>query len=492
MKDKFPFISLNIFSIIILLFLLSSTAFVCDKDVTVSPPPDPVSTGKIKIGSNPEGATIYLNGRNTGRETPDSLIYLEYGSYQLSLKKQYFRDTSLIVNVTEKADVDTNIDYLSNPLMYGSLHITSSPDSSEIFVNDSSVGLITPATIRNVIPGTYKISLKKTGFRDGVISNAIVESNLVRTIYSALEDTTIWVNFKTSNSNIPTNVLSCITVDMNGVKWIGTLEFGLLRFDGSNFEKYNKNNSPLPDNKILCFTVDPYNRLWIGTDGGLAVLDNGNWSVFSKENSGLPINSIKALAAGNNNTIWIGTSIGLVKYDGSWETYTISTSITNWVNTISVDQAGNKWLGVSDTSVGIVSFDGTNFTNYPMEEYGYQTKNVVCSSVSPSGQIWFGCNPFNGVTGGLTYFDGNNFTNINLSSFILINSIYISSTDIKWVSTGNGLYKITGTSQITGYNTNNSPISSDEIKGAIEDNNGAVWIATGTAGLVKFKAGNGI
>ncbi len=490
MKDEHPFKPFNLFSIIILLLLLSNTAFVCDKDVTVNPPPGPVATGKIKILSNPEGSTIYLNGRNTGRKTPDSLTYLENGTYQLTLKKQYFRDTSVIIDVTKGSVVDTNIDYLSNPLMYGGFYVTSSPDSSDILLNDSSTGLQTPAAITGLIPGTYKVSLKRTGFRDAVISNAVVESNLVRTLYSALEDTTIWVNFQTSNSNIPTNVLSCIAIDLNGIKWIGTLEFGLLRFDGSSFEKFDKNNSPLPDNKILCLTVDPSNRVWIGTDDGLAVLINGSWSVYTKNNSGLPINSIKSLAAGKSNTMWIGTSLGLVKYDGNWEVYTISPNITNWVNTISVDQAGNKWLGISDTSMGVVSFDGTNFTDYPIEEYGYQTNNVVYSSVSPSGQIWFGCNPFNGVPGGLTYFDGSNFTNLDLPSFTLINSLYVGSTDIKWVSSENGLYKITGTSQITNYNTENSPLPSNTVKGSIEDNTGTVWIATGTAGLVKFKAGN--
>ena len=492
MKDKFPFTSLNVFLISILIFLLSITGFVCDKDVTVTPPPGPVSTGKITINSIPEGSTIFLNGRNTGRKTPDSLTYLEDGTYQITLKKQYFRDTSIVVSVTEESPVDTNINYLSNPLMYGGFYITSTPDSSEISINDSSLGLRTPATIHGLIPGIYRITIKYNGFRDAVINNAIVESNKVKTLHAALEDTTVWVSFQTSNSNIPTNVLTCITVDLNGVKWMGTREFGLLRFDGSNFEKYDKNNSPLPDNNILCLTVDPSNRLWIGTNDGLAELTNGNWNVYSKDNSGLPINSIKALAAENSNTMWIGTSLGLVKYDGSWEVYTISPNITNWVNTISIDQAGNKWLGISDTSIGIVSFDGSNFTDYPREEYGYQTKNVVCSAASPSGQIWFGCNPFSGVSGGLTYYEGNNFTNINLSSFLLINSLYISSTNIKWVSTASGLYQIAGTSQITRYYTYNSPIPSDDIRGSVEDSGGVIWIATGTAGLVKFKTGNGI
>lgn len=475
---------------IILFILVSISGFICDQDVSVSPPPPSVSTGILRVQSEPESFTIFLNGRNTGRITPDSLIYLDYSAYQITLKKKYFRDTSITVNITEGLPVDINIDFLSNPLMYGSLNIRSNPEGSEIYLNDSSTAYSTPATISNLIPGLYSITLKKTGFRDADLSDISVESNVIKTIYTELEDTSVWVSYRVFNSNIPTNVLSCITIDMNGTKWIGTYEYGLLKFDGNNFTEYNSANSPLPNNYILCLAVDPSNRLWIGTDNGLAVLSNSSWTIFTKDNSGLPINSIKSLAAESSNLMWIGTSVGLVKYDGNWQVYTISPDVTNWINTISVDQFHTKWLGIGDTSLGVMSFNGTDFTNYPMEEYGYQTKNVMCSAVSPSGQIWFACNPFKGVSGGLSYFDGNSFNNITLSSFLLVNNINISNSDKKWISTNAGLYEITGTSQITIYSITNSPLTSNDIKGTAEDSQGILWIATGTGGLVKFKEAN--
>jgi ligand-binding sensor domain-containing protein len=475
-----------LFSLIIIL-LMSLTAFICDKEVTVSPPPPPVAEGFLSVQSNPEGSTIFLNGRNTGRITPDSLNYLDYGTYQVTLKRQYFRDTTIYVNISEGSRVDTSIDYLSNPLMYGSLNVNSSPTNSRVFINDSLTGYTTPATIRNIIPGLYKITLEFAGFRDAVINNVRVESNVTRTVYAELEDTTQWVIFQVSNSNIPSNILSCITSDLNGIKWIGTFEHGVLKFDGSNFTEYNMTNSPLPDNYILCLAVDPANRLWVGTDNGLAELDNGSWTVYTKDNSGLPINSIKSLAPESNNILWIGTSLGLVKYDGSWQVYTISPDITNWVTTISIDQANNKWIGISDTSVGIFSFDGTTFTNYPREEYGYPTKNITCSAVSPFGLIWFGCSAWQGASGGLTYYDGNSFTNVNLSSFLLANNIFIDNSDIKWISANDGIYEITGTSVSNHYQRTNSPLPSNDIRGSVKDNEGNLWIATGTAGLVKYK-----
>lgn len=475
---------------ILILLLISITGFICDQDVSVSPPPPPVPKGILKVQSVPEGFTIFLNGRNTGRKTPDSLIFLDYETYQVTLKKQYFRDTSITVNIARGIPVDTSIDFLSNPLMYGSLNINSKPSGTDVYLNDSSTGLTTPTTINSLIPGLYSIKMKKTGFRDANLYNISVESNTLRTVYSELEDTSTWVNYQTSNSNIPTNVLSSIVIDASGSKWIGTYEYGLLKFDGNYFTQFSTENSPLPNDYIICLAVDQANKLWIGTDNGLAVLSNNNWTVYTKENSGLPINSIKSLAAENSNLMWIGTSVGLVKYDGNWQVYIIGPNITNWMNTISIDQAHTKWLGIGDTSLGVMSFDGTNFTNYPMENYGYQTKNVMCSAVSPSGQIWFACNPFRGVSGGLSYFDGNNFNNISLSPFLLVNNIYINNSDKKWISTNEGIYKITGTSGITLFNRTNSQLTSNDIRGTAADNEGTLWIATGTGGLVKFKGAN--
>lgn len=466
------------------------TAFVCDKEVSVSPPPAPVEYGIIKLQSNPEGATIYLNGRNTGRITPDSLIYLDYDLYQVTLKKQYFRDTSIYLRVDEGIIVDTSIDYLGNPLMYGNLNINSSPNGALVIINDSATGYYTPSVFNHLQPGEYSVRMRKTGYRDAVLSRVPVESNKTKSVFSNLIDTTVWVDFQTSNSSIPTNVLSCLTADQNSVIWIGTAEYGILKFDGSNFTEFNETNSPLPDNSINCIGVDPMDKIWIGTDNGLAAFDRNNWMVYTTENSGLPNNSIKALAFEGSNIVWIGTSVGLVKFDGSWNVYTISSALSNWVTTICVDQAGTKWLSVTDTSFGVVSFNTGSFTNYPIGQYHYLTKQILSSAADPGGGVWFGCNGYLGALGGLSYYDGNNFSNLIISSAILIKNIFISNSGTKWVSTNDGLYEIKGVSQITHFSTVNSPIPSSDIRGSVEDNNGIVWMATGTAGLVKYKGAN--
>jgi ligand-binding sensor domain-containing protein len=475
----------------IIIFLLLSVVLLvsCDKKVSKSPVEPPAQEGKILINSEPPGFTIYLNGKNTGHITPDSLIFLDAGNYQVTLKKNYFNDSTTSVTLSEDEVTNLDFNYFNNPTMYGKMVLFSSPIGASIFINDSLTSLVTPDTILSILPGTYNIKYKKFDYRD-IEFNAIVRSSQTLTYSRELQDTSVWVDYQVFNSAIPSNFLSAITIDHNDKKWIGTLQNGLLEFDGSNFSQFDVTNSSLPSNLILGLSVSSTNKISIGTDQGLVIYDNGNWNIYTKQNSGLPHNYIQALEY-QGDILWIGTPIGLVKFDGNWETYQPDPAPSrSGITTISIDLANTVWVGVSDTGIGVASFDGTNFNLYSINQYHYPNNNVICSAVSQSGNLWFGFNPYLGIGGGISYFDGNSFNNINLTSQILNNNIFVDDSDIKWISTNSGLYKIIGSSISDHYYMANSPIPSNDIIATVKDSQGNLWIATGTAGLVKFKGAN--
>jgi hypothetical protein len=56
----------------------------CDKEVSRSPVESEAPKGFIYISSTPSGFTIFQNGRNTGRLTPDSISYIEAGIYEIT------------------------------------------------------------------------------------------------------------------------------------------------------------------------------------------------------------------------------------------------------------------------------------------------------------------------------------------------------------------------------------------------------------------------
>ena len=63
----------------------------CDKEISITPPEQPPSNGKLFVDSNPPEAFIYLNGKNTGDLTPDTIEWLAEGKYTVTLKKKLFK-----------------------------------------------------------------------------------------------------------------------------------------------------------------------------------------------------------------------------------------------------------------------------------------------------------------------------------------------------------------------------------------------------------------
>lgn len=92
-----------------------------------------------------------------------------------------------------------------------------------------------------------------------------------------------WINFY---GNPP--VLSQVA-DKDNV-WECT-EAGLVKIDISTLKTtlFQTSNTKLPDNKITSITIDKKNNKWIGTLNGLVKYDGVNWTIFNTSNSPLPL-----------------------------------------------------------------------------------------------------------------------------------------------------------------------------------------------------------
>jgi len=117
-----------------------------------------------------------------------------------------------------------------------------------------------------------------------------------------------WLNF--SNGKF----VKSIAFEGNFV-WVGTT-VGLVKINKITRETifYDKTNSGLPSNYVKAIAIDNMGVKWIGTkDGGLAKFDGVNWTVYYTSNSGLPTNDVQEITTDNEGNIWIGT---LAIWDG--------------------------------------------------------------------------------------------------------------------------------------------------------------------------------
>jgi streptogramin lyase len=453
--------------------------------VTRSPLEPPPPQGFIYINSIPAGFQIFLNERNTGRVTPDSISYIDAGQYEITLRKKYFKDTSLVVNLIEDQKLNLNIDILSNPSMYGGLHLITVPEGANITLNDSALNKISPLTLQNLLPGEYTIKFDLFNHRDAEFI-AIVQSSKTNIYQEELRDTSEWIDYQVSNSNIHSNFLSAITIDDNDIMWIGSLNEGLIKYDGVNFINFKTSNSQIPANKINCLSIDNQNRVWVGTDLGIGVFSSGTWILFNSSNSGLTSEIINTIRFDNNDVIWIGTAGNLVKFDGiGWTVYNEPNG-KDWVTDIYSESENTKWLGAR--ADGIFIFENESFTSLEQPLYGYPSNTPSSITSDNFANIWFSFQPDTAGRGGVSYWDGSGFNNFLLgTSDNSINHIFIDDENNKWIATTEGFILFDAQNNSTTFRTANSLISSDNIRASIRDRNGNVWITTIGGGLNKLK-----
>lgn len=480
---KYKIKTLQLFSLLILMSIIGFSG--CDKEVSRSPVESEAPKGFIYISSLPDGFTIFQNGRNTGRLTPDSISYIEAGDYEITLKKKYFKDTTLVVSLNEDEKLNIFADIVSNPSMYGKLFLNSSPAGAEIIFNDSATANVTPTTFSKLLPGEYLVKFKLPNYRDLEIKT-IVQSSKTNNYTETLRDTSVWVDYQVFNSGIQSNNLTAIVIDNNNIKWIGSTDKGLIRYDEENFVNYDLTNSSIPSNQINCIAVDNQNRIWVGTNFGIGIFDGNFWITYNRTNSSLTSEFINTIQFDNSGTAWIGSSADLVKFDGiNWTNYNEPNSL-DWINDIFIETDSKLWLA---TKVGgIFLFEDSIFTSLPKTTYGYPSYNVSSVDVDVLNNLWFCFQPDTSGRGGVSNYYGGSFNSYFLGTIQnLCNHIYIDDDDNKWIATTEGFFQFDAQNNSVVFATYNSLITSNTIKASARDQNGTVWVTTMGGGLNKYK-----
>jgi streptogramin lyase len=456
----------------------------CDKEVSRSPVESEAPKGFIYINSTPVGFTIFQNGRKTGRITPDSLPFLEAGNYSITLKRKYYKDTSVVVSLAEDEKKQILIDLLTNPSMRGKMFINSQPQGASISINDSLTNKVTPYTVGDLLPGEYSVRLKLLNHRDAELV-AVVYSSQTRNYTKALRDTSFWIDFQTTNSGISTNVLTAIAVDHNNIKWIGTQDKGLIRFDEISFTNYDVTNSSIPANNINCISVDNQNRIWIGTNSGIGVF-YGSWTIYNQTNSGLTSNIINSIHFNNTNAALIGTDVGLFKFDGAnWTHYNDPLS-RDWIKDFYIENENKIWLGTK--GFGIFILENGTFTEISRTEYNYPTYTISSTSADQSGNIWFCFLTDSSGRAGVSFWNATNFSNYFPGTYLnSFRHIFIDDENNKWISTSEGFLLFNSQNLQSVFTAQNSLISSNLTISSVKDLNGNIWVTTQNGGLNKYK-----
>ena len=136
---------------------------------------------------------------------------------------------------------------------------------------------------------------------------------------AALEPSTSLASYERQawamENGLPQNTVQALAQTKDGFLWLGT-EAGLVRFDGVEFQTYDRNSVPaLPGSDIRRLLVARDGALWIGTGAGLARWKDGASRTFTTQD-GLPDNGIRTIEETQDGNLLVWTEQGSARMSG--------------------------------------------------------------------------------------------------------------------------------------------------------------------------------
>lgn len=355
-------------------------------------------------------------------------------------------------------------------------------DNGSIWIADNTKGLLTnqSGAFESILPeGPFSDVTKKLYYHDNkvfALSGGINASSLPQQNNNGFYvfENGFWNNFNaTTHPDVVKNLTDIIFNPSDQYYYLASYGAGLLKYDGdATFEIINSTNSPLetwnlnPNHTLVSSVNATSGGLWAGNYGTNNVLHN-----YSSSNT--------------------------------WSSFSQSTIGTNAPLEIEVAENGDKWIRIDPVQGGGIAVfnEGTGKARLLNKDLGngdLPLNNVNDIEFDKEGLIWT-------ATGrGVAYFTSTysieNQNSVNAITPIVngfpllrdeqITVIAIDGGNRKWFGSDNGLWLFDANAQkqIYYFNTDNSPLISNNITDiAIHEKSGEVFIAT-EKGMVSFRS----
>ncbi len=115
--------------------------------------------GSMHIDSNPQGATVYIDGDSVG-VTPFTRNELRVGSYDVEIKMKDYVDWKEAVLVSDGRQASR---WAKLAHVTGSVRVDYKPDGALVRLDEDSVG-VTPLTLEKIITGSHRVEISKEGY----------------------------------------------------------------------------------------------------------------------------------------------------------------------------------------------------------------------------------------------------------------------------------------------------------------------------------------
>jgi len=321
------------------------------------------------------------------------------------------------------------------------------------------------------------IFLMNSGTIAGTILFLFIIASCERTDYEILDPVSagIWTLFDT-NDGLPGNTVTDIRLDSKDNLWMTFAGQGVAKYTDGVWTSYRTTNSLLLSNIVSCVTEGSEGKIIIGTVLGLSVLsENNTWDSYLD-----PV-KVTAVKVASDRSVWIGTADqGFYVNTGSGFINTYS-DLYKTVNVIEEDASGNIWLG---TDNGLIRWNGTTYS-YITRLDGLPGNKISTLYKDRQDRLWVG------TRGGKTvsWFDSaglHQLPLLNGKDSCLVNEIFQDRTGDIWIATtSDGLIKYNGIISRT-YRAAINKLPENTILSIGEDKYGSLWFGLASKGVVRY------
>ncbi len=166
--------------------------------------------------------------------------------------------------------------------------------------------------------------------------------------------------------------------DNIGIIWLATNE-GLVRFNGSSFEKFSFSDS-LINVAVTSIYQDRHNKIWIGYKNGLVGFINASYQIELIDSSQLaPGVAITDIILDNQETLWIATYGEGLYYQSNNTMHQITSEtglVDDYIYDLGQDPYGKIWAG-TDRGISICEFKNNSITSSQLDKSDGLKDNIV-------------------------------------------------------------------------------------------------------------------
>jgi len=131
--------------------------------------------GYIQVDSKPAQAAVYLDDKTLEAPTPIKIDSISAGEHVIEIRKQGYQPYAQTVQVKGGDTLSVNallIKEIGRSAM-GSMAVQSSPSGATVIVDGKDTRMKTPCTIDELIAGSHRIRIEKTGYRPADLTRSV-------------------------------------------------------------------------------------------------------------------------------------------------------------------------------------------------------------------------------------------------------------------------------------------------------------------------------